>query len=539
LFENIAAIDIGSSTVKMITVKTGFRDFQIKSFHSEYIDQSIENKNDAVASALKKILSDEPLDGFSVLLSVPMEQVIIRNITFPFYDIKKISEAIPFEAEENLPFGINDVLYDFQMLKSENENEGNVLLGATLKSNVENIVNLVETCQIHPARLELESNALLNCYKYFNTIDDEIVIQLHVGNTKTVLNIISNNSLLYTRSISSGISEIFKSISGILKCSYLDSIRIYNELNIDITSFENNIQRGYYKTLNIPKNKFKNIYQATVDFAEGLVEQADITTRAFFDQNEKLVFNRIFISGGGATLSGMGTLISSHFDSPVVSLPFLDEYREEHFQEQFPVAFGMMLSYLNSREHSINFLQGEFSSGLEGNSSKTYYLSLAFIAVTVFIFIVNLIVTSVMTSRSNDHYNKLISEKFKRYFHQKSATEDPVSEALKILKKEKKEISSLSALVPSDSSIIELMSIITGNFPDDPSFILKNLVINNRVIRVDGTIGTSKKIDIFKDNLEKSNMFDSVSLNIKYSKKDEVRFSMTIKQKIETKKVKK
>ena len=57
--------------------------------------------------------------------------------------------------------------------------------------------------------------------------------------------------------------------------------------------------------------------------------------------------------------------------------------------------------------------------------------------------------------------------------------------------------------------------------------------LNETVIMLEGVAGASANIDTFKENLLKTKKFDSVNLNIKYSRQNEVRFSMTIKLKTE------
>jgi hypothetical protein len=49
---------------------------------------------------------------------------------------------------------------------------------------------------------------------------------------------------------------------------------------------------------------------------------------------------------------------------------------------------------------------------------------------------------------------------------------------------------------------------------------------------LEGVAGSSANLDGFKESLIKTKKFDSVTLNIKYSRQNEVRFSMTVKHKI-------
>ncbi len=534
MFENIAAIDVGTNTVKLVTVKTGFRDFQLKSFNYEYNDPDREDRSAAVAETVQKIITEEDLAGYRIITNLPMELEIIRTISFPFSDVEKIADAIPYEAEENIPFKLEDLQLDFQSLKSFKEGEGRILLAASHKNNINNYLQILNASGIKPFTMGMEANALYECYRYFNKIENESVIQVDIGHTKTIVNFIASNQLLYTRSISVGINAIIKAMASLLKINLSDASRLFLNLNLDLTSFENNEQRDYYKSLGITKPKLKKIYTLSQDIVGELVEQILLTMKAMQVDCGEITFNRALISGGGSNISGIGSMLSRELDVPVDALPFLDDYREREIRTQFPIAFGTMLAYINRRRSSINFLKGEFIPDIASESKKIYYLSGGFAILTVVILIINFFLTAVLTARSNSQYSKILDEQYNRNFHAKSVSGDPIADARKLLKKEKKELEGISKLVPENATFLDIMKDVLANFPQDSNFVLNNLVYNETIIMLEGIAGSSANIDAFKESLLKSKKFDSVNLNIKYSRQNEVRFSLTIKLKTAT-----
>jgi len=536
LLENIAAIDIGTFGIKVVTVKTGFKDFQVKSFAYEDLDPNIENRNEAVKETLSKMIEDYDIMKYRILTNFPMEKSIIRNITFPFNDYEKIAEALPYEAEEHIPFNMNDVVMDFQPIMSKNPDEGRILLAASHKDAIYEYLKSFKDLNLQPIMLGLESNALFECYKYLNKIEDETIIQLYIGHDKTIINFIKNNKLLYTRSILIGVRSIIKSISEIMDVSYSSSLQLFNQLNLDLTSLDNNLQRDSYKNLDINKLKLIEIYENALEIVKDLISQIVFTNKALSIDFKDLEFNRILICGGGSNIRGIGTVISKELDLPVVALPFLPEYKEQKIQTQFQVAFGIILTYLNKKQSAINLLKGEFLPNIISSPRKIYYLSGAFIGLAIIFLIINIIATFIMKSQTNEMYAELLNKNFKKYFHNKTITGDPISEAMKLLKSEKKELENLESFLHKNESILDMFSNILSFFPqEEESFELKNLVINEKIIRMDGTVGTSKYIDDFKNKLLESKRYDTVSLNTNISKKNKVRFSMTIKLKLSQK----
>ncbi len=532
MFENIAAIDIGSYAVKLVKIRTGLKDFQVKSFAYEDIDQENDDALDAAKEAIRKILAEENLKGFNVVTNLPMEKEIIRNITFPFSDVEKIAEAIPFEAEENIPFKLDDLVLDFQSLKSRNDSEGRILLAAAHKESLYDFLRVLEDCEIRPVNMGMEANALFECYKYFNKIPDESIMQLDIGNNKTIINFVANNRLIYTRSISIGLNLIHRSIMEIMKTGYSEAVRLFHHLNVDLTSYENNIQRNYYSSLGVQKPKFKKIYDSIIEILNELVEQIILTVKAVGQDCGSIEFSRILLSGGGSNISGIGSVLSREMELPIVALPFLDEYKEQKVISQFPIAFGTVLCYMNARKSSINFLKGEFLPDIARESKKIYYLAGMFGVLTLIALIMNFIISLVLTYRSNQQYNKLLAEKYKRYFHTNPQSDDPLTDAMKILRKEKKELQNINQFMSNDTSFLELLNEILVSFPRMNDFVLNNLVYNERVIAIDGTAAESTEVDSFKERLIKSKKYESVTLNIKYSRNREVKFTLTIKQKL-------
>ena len=529
MFENIASIDIGSSSIKVITAKTGLRDFKVKSFIYEDIDPEIENKDEAIPSILKRIITENNLKNYKILTNLPMQNAVLRTMTFPFNDREKISEVIAFEAEDTIPFKLEDTVMDFQMLKSNDPEEGEVLLAAAQKETLLRHLNYFKNAGVNPAGMGLESQALFECYKYFNKIGNETVIQLDIGTAKTILNFIHNGHLLFTRSIAIGTGSIYDVISESYKLKISDAVKLFEEFKIDLTSFENNLQKDFQTGLGIKKTALKGIHHKSTEIIYSLLEEIILSKKAFLNDYPEISFNRILISGGGSDITGIGSIISSELELPVVSLPFLEESAEAKIKSQFPVAFGTILSYLNERHSAISFLQGEFLPESSRSSVKQYYLAGAFVVLALIVLLINLTVTSYMKSESNEKYTEILNDRFKKYFHARKTSDNPVADAAKILKDEKKEFETIDALIRSDEKTMNILNDILSLFPKDDDFELKNLVINESVLRLDAKTGSAIKLDEFKNKLIESKKFESVVLNTNLKKGNDVLFAMTIK----------
>ena len=162
-----------------------------------------------------------------------------------------------------------------------------------------------------------------------------------------------------------------------------------------------------------------------------------------------------------------------------------------------------------------------------------YFLAATYGILSIIVIILYITSSAVMTSSTNQKYDEILREQYKRYFKTYPQTDNPISEAHKLLDREKKSIKNLKIFMPQDESLMDLLKELLAPFPKDVDFNLKNVVINDRIIRIDGSIASSTAIDRYKEQLNENEKFDSVTMNIKSSRREQVYFSMTIKLKIE------
>ena len=518
MFENIAAIDIGTSSIKMVLAKKGLRDFNITDLMVEKIDSSADSQEDAAREALARLLEKNQVKGYSYLTNLPMEKAIIRNITFPFTDRAKIAEAIPFEAQENIPFNIDDLDLDFQMIHSPTDTEGRVLVAATHSDTVFEYMKFLELLDIRPIAMGLESNALFECYSYFAWSGDENVIQIDIGQNKTIINIVRDNKLLFTRCVSIGTGLIIKIIGDALDLSFADAQKTFEGLRLDLHDYDANIKKNHFKTYGISKPKLKQIHAKSLDIITDIVEQLNITLKSFSLDNGSLQFQRLLCSGGGSNIIGICQVLQKETGIPTS-------------QAEFPIAFGMALSYFTRKNNSINFLKGDYLPDYVAESKKQYLLAGVFAGAAIVILLINLALSSVFQARTDSRYTEALDQQFKRYFQNRTLSGDPLEEAEKIVRTERKELDSYRSVVTSNMSMLEALSSVTSVFEKDPSFQLKNLVIDEEVIRIDGDTDSGTKVDTFKNKLVESGKFESVTLNTSAAKRDLVTFNIVIKMK--------
>ncbi len=535
MFDNIASIDIGSTSIKLIKARRGFKNFELISTCLELINPDLLKQDYAAAveNALQSILEKENLDGFKIVMSIPAERLLLRNISFPFSDLNKIATAIPFEAEENIPYPIDMVTLDFQIIPDDKELEGrSVILAAVNKDYLIIVLEILKKFNLNPVFCGIESNSLLRCYEYFNSVNNETVLQVDIGFTKTVVNLVKNSELIYTRGITFGIGTLIEKISETLKITLEEAVKIFESLDLDLTSFDSNLKNENYKKLNITKPKLKIIFNEAETLVSNILDNIAFTLKASGEHADYTIFSRIIITGGGSNIKGISRILGDESGLPVVFMPFLNGYNDINLKSRFSVCLGNLLVYMNNRTTSINFLKGDFTPMSVHGALNKFYLPVVFAVLSVFFLIINFSNTVYFVVKSNNYTETIMQQKFKKYFNTQTIPKDPIKEAMSILANEKKEYSVLSEMLGSQNRFIPALDLLVKNFNDAEGFDVKKITYDGKNMIIEGETRRSGDLEEFKKNLLSTDKFESVTINIRDTSSSRSLFTLTIKQKI-------
>ncbi len=534
MFDNIASIDIGTSSIKLIKVKRGFKKFEMISTAIEFIDTDMYSKDyiSAVESALHNIFEKEDLSDFKIVTSLPVDRLLLRNIRFPFNDIKKIREVLPYEAEESIPYPVDMVSIDFQTITDDDSGSRSVIFAAVNNDFLRNIIDIFNKFGLHPVYAGIESNSLLKCYEYFNSVNDETIIQIDLGNRKTVVNVVKNNRLMYTRAVSSGMGKLVEKISDILNIPLSSAQKIMESLDLDISSYELNLKSDNYKNLSISKQKLKSIYLEANDLISVILNEIAFTIKASGEYSDYSNFGRIIITGGGANIKGVSKIIQDTSGIPVVFMPFLNGYLDVNIRSRFSVCLGNLLVYMNNLSSSINFLKGDFIPDSGNNIIKKYYLAIFFASLSAFFLLINILNMVFFVIKSNNYTDSILQQKYKKYFNTQTVSKDPVKDATSILLKEKKELSVLKEMLGEETLFLPLLNLVIKNFSGAEGFDIKKINYDGKSMVIDGETRKTSDLEEFKKSLLNSGEFESITINIRDTSNSRSLFTMSIKQKI-------
>ncbi len=136
------ALDIGSTFIKLVQLKGSNKNYQLVKFGMvalppEVIVEGAVMDAGRVVEAIKELLSAQKVKTKEVVISVSGSSVIIKRVSVADMTDEELAESIKWEAEQYIPFSIDDVNVDFQKLGAgAAEGQADVLLVAVKKDKI-------------------------------------------------------------------------------------------------------------------------------------------------------------------------------------------------------------------------------------------------------------------------------------------------------------------------------------------------------------------------------------------------------------------
>lgn len=199
-------LDIGSKTIKIVELDKSKGSYKLKAsgiigYKSNTPEHLADDKEIAVLSdVIRKLHKEAKIVGKEVVVSIPETQVYTRMIRFPLLTDSEVASAVKWEAEQYIPFPIEEAVIDYQIIdKRENATPPQVyvLLIAAPKLIINRYVKLIEMCKLEMVAIETELMAIARSICPI----DQTVMVADFGARSTNIAIVKNSSLMMSRSI--------------------------------------------------------------------------------------------------------------------------------------------------------------------------------------------------------------------------------------------------------------------------------------------------------------------------------------------------
>ncbi len=210
--KDLVGIDIGSSAVKLVRLrllKDGYelQNVGILPLSAEAIVDNTLMDSSAVVEAVRQLVKNLKVKAKEVACSISGNSVIIRKISLPVMPAEELEDQIQWEAEQYIPFDINDVNVDFQILSPDEQDASkmNVLLVASKKDIINDYQAVFAEAGLKLMVMDVDSFAVQNAYETnYEPDPSEVAALVNIGASIINLNIVNRGVSLFTRDVQMG-----------------------------------------------------------------------------------------------------------------------------------------------------------------------------------------------------------------------------------------------------------------------------------------------------------------------------------------------
>ena len=169
--------------------------------------------------ALREILAELGIKSARVNYAVPSQSVFTRFVKLPAVEEEKIERIIAFEAQQNVPFPISEVVWDYQLVGSGTDEQLQVVLVAIKSDLLEALNGAVEAAGLRPVIIDVATMALANAFRYNYDEIEGCSLLIDIGARTTNLIFIEQDKI-FTRNVPIGGSSITSALAKELNESF-------------------------------------------------------------------------------------------------------------------------------------------------------------------------------------------------------------------------------------------------------------------------------------------------------------------------------
>jgi type IV pilus assembly protein PilM len=341
----VVGLDIGTSSVKLCQLRRTKKGYALQSFglvplpSEAIVDGALMNAG-AVSDAISELIRSHKVRSKETAIAISGHSVIIKKSNLPPMTPDELDEQIRWEAEQYIPFDINDVNLDVQIVKAAPtpQSQMDVLLVAAKKDMINDYVQVVTDSGLSATICDVDAFAVENAFEAnYDVPPSETVAIVNVGAIKTNINVLSKGMSAFTRDMSIGGNAYSEEIQKRLGVAYdeAEAMKIGGETG----------SRELEAAIALVNDNVATEVQRSLDFYSATAADAQ--------------FARIYLAGGTAKLASLAQALGQRLGVPCEVLsPFrrieIDEsvFDADYIKSigpQAAVAVGLATRYLGDK----------------------------------------------------------------------------------------------------------------------------------------------------------------------------------------------
>ena len=295
----VIGLDIGSTSVRLMQLSSHGSGYRIDHFAIEplgegvVVDKAVQDV-EAITNAISRAIKASGTRAKNCAIAVSGSAVFTKTISLPA-DLAEadIESQVQIEANQYIPFPLNEVSLDFEVLgpSARNADMIDILLAASKSENVESRQDAIDAAGLKAKVVDVEAFAIANAFELMRKRDgvnrSEAVGFFDIGYDLTTLLVIKGGQVIYTRDHPFGGHQLLE-----------ETQRRY-----DMTAE----QAGFFERNESAPEDFEE--EVLEPFQLNVVHQISRALQFYASSNEYSNIGTIYLSGGTASLSGLAPMV--------------------------------------------------------------------------------------------------------------------------------------------------------------------------------------------------------------------------------------
>jgi len=379
-FGAVWAIDIGNNSLKALRLSAesgvveviGFDNIQ----HGKILTGSgvgVAERDELIALSFRRFVSQNDLGKDEIVVSVPSQNSFARFVNLPPVEPKRIPEIVRFEAVQQIPFDINDVQWDWQLMTETESAETRVGIFAIKNEVVSSALEHFGRENVQVGYVQMAPMALYN-YALYDRADlitaagdkqGQAIVVINIGAENTDL-VVCTRSSVWQRCILIGGNAFTRAIAD---------------------AFKLNFEKAEKLKRTAPMSKYaRQIFQAMKPVFTDLASEVQRSLGFYNSSNPNTKLSKIIALGGGTKLRGLLKYLQQSVQIPVERpdsfkrLAISSDVSAAKFHESvcdFGVVYGLALQGLGLARIESNLLPRAIARSMSWAGKAKYFTAAA------------------------------------------------------------------------------------------------------------------------------------------------------------------
>lgn len=498
----VLGLDLGSFTVKGVVLDTSARGAVVRA-HAQ-VPRHEGDRNETLAAAVKALLAQEAMKAEQVVVALPGISLATHQLSLPFSDPKRIDATLPFEVEGQLPFDLDEAVFDYQ-IANRTEKKTDLLVSVVRKDDLRGLLELLASVGVEPrivthpgiAYHALLSGTLLGTPAEAAATEagaGEAVAVLDLGHERTTVAFGRPGSgVEFARTFAGGGKDLTRSLAKEFQIATPDA-QAWKDQHGALASHVNGPDA-------------ERAAAAFMRALQPILRELRASTKAYSAKSRRQI-NRVWLCGGTGQIPGLDEYLQQELSIPTQRLLLPADSQAPLVKGQElaavqPYALGLRAAASGARASRFNLRRGEFAFKGDFDYVRDRIPVLVGLAAAVLVMLIATgIVRNTMLARREAQVDQVLCDVTQRVL---GSCEKNYDRALNMLRGKESPAADIPKL-----SAQTLLTELVDRIPSDVTVTFDQIVVDSERVSLRGETDSSKTVDKITTALKSYRCFHDV-----------------------------